>query len=79
MITDAIVSLLVAILTPVLALLPSGHLALPDPGGIAAALSGLDGLVPILGVLRLGAVMLAALGVFLGVRVVVFLRHFLLP
>lgn len=79
MIVDLLVGLVAGILAPVLGLLPEGHLALPAASSLAASLAGLDSLVPVLGVLRLGAVMLSLLLVFVSVRVVVFLRYLLLP
>lgn len=79
MIVDALVALVAALLRPVLGLLPEGGLDLPNPTALASNLAGIDSLVPILGVLRLGSGMLAALLVFVGFRIVVFLRHFLLP
>lgn len=79
MIVDAFVMLLGGLLNGVLSVLPAGHLGLPDPAGLASSLVGLDSLVPVLGVLRLGAVMLLALVGFVIVRVLVFLRYLLLP
>ncbi len=79
MITDAVVAILGALVSPVLSLLPAGHLSLPASTGVGDSLAGLDSFIPVLGVLRLGAVMLAGLAVFLIFRVVVFLRYLLLP
>jgi hypothetical protein len=63
----------VAIVQPLVDALPVGHLSLPDASGLASTLSDLDSLVPILGVLRIGAVMLAALAAFFAVRLAVML------
>lgn len=79
MIIDLILQGLSALVTPVIDLLPQGHLALPDPTSLAASLSGLDSLIPILGVLRLAAGMLSVLVLFVGFRALVFLRYLLLP
>ena len=79
MIVDTLVSWIASLFNPVLNQLPDSSLGLPDPTSLANNLAGLDGLVPVLGVLRLGAVMLSALLVFLIVRVIVFVRYLLLP
>lgn len=79
MIVDALVAFLEALVTPVLALLPQGSLNLPSADGLASTLAGLDSILPVLGVLRLGAAMLAGLLFFLIFRGFVFLRYLLLP
>ena len=79
MIVDLVVRFFADLFRPVIDTLPQGHLSLPGVTGLGSSLAGLDSLVPVLGVLRLGAVMLSALVLFVVVRVVVFVRYLLLP
>jgi hypothetical protein len=73
MIIGWFIDAITGILTPLVDLLPQTHLDLPSGSGIGSSLSDVDALVPILGVLRVAAVMLAALVVFLGLRIAILL------
>ena len=79
MIVKYLADLLATLLSPVLNLLPVGHLPLPSPDGVASTLAGLDSLVPVLLPLQIGAGMLLALVAFIGFRVIVFLWHLVIP
>jgi hypothetical protein len=70
MITAALILMGSSLVTGILAPLPTGHLALPDPSSIGGLLGEVDSLIPILGPLGLATTILAALAVFLLVRMV---------
>ncbi len=79
MVLDLLIGLLDAIVRPVLSTIPTLSLGLPDPGVIGGYLADLDTLLPILGPLRLIVALLSLVVVFMGIRLLLMLRHVLLP
>lgn len=79
MITDAILHWAVAVWNGAIGLLPHGHLSLPSASGLADLLGGLDSLVPILGPLSLALTILAAVVVFISVRVILVIWNIVYP
>jgi hypothetical protein len=78
-ITDALLNAAMAVWDFVMGLLPSGHLDMPDPGGVADVLGGVDSLVPILGPLAVAMTILGALVTFLIVRVILVVINIIWP
>lgn len=78
-ITDAIVGAALALVSGVLGLLPSGHLSLPSAAGLGDVLAGLDSMVPILAPLQVALGLLAAVLVFMAVRLVLVVVNIVWP
>ena len=79
MIPALVILVMAGFLTPIVELLPTSSLGLPDPSGVAGFLADLDTLFPVLGPLRLLAVLMLGLVPFLVIRLIFVVRHFLLP
>jgi hypothetical protein len=78
-ITDLLLTIVTGLANLALAPLPEGHLDLPSPSGLANVLGGVDSLVPILGPLSLAMTVLAAVGVFIAVRLVLVVVNIVWP
>lgn len=78
-ITDALLDAALAVWNFAVGLLPTGHLALPSPDGLADVLGGLDSMVPILAPIQLGLTILAAVLVFITVRVILVVWNIVYP
>lgn len=79
MLVGAVIQLLVALVQPLVELLPTSTLTLPDPSGIGGGLADLDTLLPVLAPLQFCAVLLLGLAAFIGLRLLLLLRYVLLP
>lgn len=79
MIVDAIINALLAIFSPIVDLLPEYDLPAPDASPIVTWLARVDSFVPIAPVLTAAIVLLGFLAVFLTWRLVLVIRHVLLP
>jgi hypothetical protein len=80
MITDALLAPLHALADWIAATLPDGHpLDLGGVDAVRSALAQVNGLVPVSPVLAAVAALLAPVGVFMLVRLVVFVRNVVAP
>lgn len=79
MIVDWFISALVAFVEWVAGLLPDHSLSLPAPTAILSRLAQVDSLIPIAAPLAVAATVLAFVVVFVVVRLVLTVRHVLLP
>lgn len=79
MITGWFLDLVCSLVQPIIDVLPTDHLSLPDPSGVGDWIASVDALVPVAGVLQLGLGMLAAVVLFFGLRVFFVLWHLVIP
>lgn len=79
MIVDSVVGVLVTFVEWVAGLLPDHEFAPPSPVAIMQTVLDIDSLVPILGPLSMAGGLLALGVVFVVVRLVLLVRHVLLP
>lgn len=77
---DGLVGFLTGLLRPVIETLPAGApLPIPDLSGVGRTLGAIDQLVPIAGPLSAALGLLAALGVFIAVRLVLLVWNLIYP
>lgn len=79
MITDAVLALAGWVGTFVAGLLPSDHLTLPPLGGITSAIAKADSLLPVSGILTAALGVLAAVVVFVLIRLTLTVWNLIWP